>query len=120
MQLRRHRNDLWFVVVMLVFTMAWGVIGWFWGFQPVFTNFGGIGPDSDVERIHARFPGFLVDPASVGAEDADIVMTWWMAEINTRLALVAGSWLLVAAVLWVLARRSRRSEVRRITTWTPR
>lgn len=120
MKLRRHPGDVRVALCFVILTLAWGVIGLLWASAPVRTGFGGLGWYSDVAMIHVQFPSFLVNPTSVGAEGDDIFTTWLIAEINTRLALVAGSWLLVAAVLWVLARRSRRSEVRRITTWTPR
>ena len=120
MKLLRHRNDLWFAFVMLVFTVAWGIIGLPWLVQPVLMDFGGIGSDTDVERIHARFPNFLLDPATLENSGEDVWMAWISAEFYTRLAIVAGSWFLVAAMIWLLDWHSRKTEIRRITTWTPR
>lgn len=120
MKLRRHRNDVKLALCFVAFTLSLGVVGLPWIFQPTSTNLGGIGPDSDIERIHSRFPSFLVDPATLGNAGDDLFMKWLVAEINTRLAIVAGSWLLVAAMLWLLDWRSRRSKVLRITTWTSR
>ena len=120
MKLRRLRNDLWFALCFMALTLAWGIIGLPWGFAPAISGFGGLGWNSDVEMIHSQFPGFLLDPATFEGGVHDIFMPWLVAELKLRLALVAGSWLLVAAMLWRLDWRSRRSEVRRITTWTPR
>jgi len=119
MMLRSNRSDYRFAFVMLLFTVAWGIIGWLWACQPAMTNFSGLG-DWDSVQIRAYFPSFIVDPASVGAEGDDILTTWWIAEIKTRLALVAGSWLRGVAVLWFFHRRSRRSLVLRIESWKPR
>lgn len=120
MKLRRHRNDLWFALVMLVLTVAWGIVGWFWGFAPALTGFGGLGWEWDAAMFRSQFPSFLVDPASVGAEGDDIFTTWFIAEIKTRLTLVAGSWLVGMVVLWFVQRRYRRSLVLRIESWKPR
>jgi hypothetical protein len=101
-------------------TLSWGIVGLPWLFQPAVTNFSGIGSDTDVERIHARFPNFLVDPATLENTGEDVWSAWFIAEVYTRLAIVAGSWILVAAMLWLLDWHSRKTEVRRITNWTPR
>lgn len=113
MMLRPSRSDYRFAFVMLVFTVAWGILGLLWSCQPAIQGFGGLG-EWDAARIHAHFPSFIVDPVSVAAEADDIVTTWQIAEMKTRLALVAGSWLLGVAVLWFFHRRSRRSLVLKV------
>lgn len=120
MKLRRHRNDVRLALCFAALTLSWGIVGLPWLFQPALTNFSGIGPHSDVERIHARFPSYLIEPATLENTGEDVLMEWFVAEINARLAIVAGSLLLVAVMIWLLDWRSRLSEFRRITTWTPR
>ena len=120
MKLRRHRNDVRLALCFVALTLSWGIVGLPWLFQPALTNFSGIGSDSDVERIHARLPKFLVDPATLENTGEDVLMEWFVAEANARLAIVAGSWFLVAAMIWLLDWHSQKTEIRRITTWTPR
>jgi hypothetical protein len=98
---------------MLVFTVAWGVIGWLWGCQPALLGFNGLG-DWDSAQIRAYHPSFLMDPATVEAEGDDLRTTWVVAELTTRLVLVAGSWLVGMVVLWFAHRRYRRSLVLRV------
>lgn len=119
MMLRPSRSDYRFAFVMLVFTVAWGILGLLWSCQPAIHGFGGLG-EWDAARIGAYFPSFIVEPVSVAAEGGDIVTTWQIAEMNTRLVLVAGSWLIGVAVLWFVHRRSSRSVVLRIESWKPR
>ena len=114
MKLRRHPGDVRLALCFVILTLAWCFVGLLWASAPVRTGFGGLGWDSDVAMIHVQFPSFLVDPASVGAEGDDIFMTWLIAEINTRLALVAGSWLVGTVGLWIVQRRNRRSLVLRV------
>ncbi len=120
MKLRRHRNDVRLALSLVALTLSWGIVGLPWLVQPVLMDFGGIGSDTDVERIHARFPNFLLDPATLENSGEDVWMAWISAEIYTRLAIVAGSWFLVAAMIWLLDWHSQKTEIRRITTWTPR
>ena len=116
MKLRRHRNDLWFALGFVLVTLGWGFIGLPWVFAPALAGFGGLGWDPNIQGIRTRFPGFLVDPATMENTAEDVWMAWFAVEIKTRLAIVIGSWLLVVAGLWFLDWRSRRTEVRRITT----
>lgn len=119
MMLQPNRSDYRFAFVMLVFTVAWGIIGWLWGCQPAIHGFGGLG-EWDAAHIRAAFPSYVVDPASIAAGTDGLDMTWMLTEMNTRLSLLAGSWLVGVVVLWFVHRRSRRRLVLRIESWTPR
>lgn len=121
MMLRRHRNDLWFVLCFMSLTLDWGTIGLPWAFAPLFVDFGGLGvSESGIKEIQTRFPTFLVDPATFENGNQYVLVDWIQAEGTLRLALVAGSWLLMVAVFWFVQRRYRRSLVLRIESWTPR
>lgn len=120
MKLLRHRNDLWLALGFVLLTLASSVFGFIWGFAPAITIIGGLGWDSEIEIIRAQFPSYLVDPAPLADTAGNVMMDWLPLEIYARLAVVIGSWLLLAFMLWLMDRRSRKTEVRRITTWTPR
>ena len=119
MMLRLNRSDYRLALYMVGFTLVWGIIGLLWSCQPAVHGFGGLG-EWDASRIRSAFPHYVVDPALAAEGIDDLLGTWMVTEIETRLALVVGIWLLGIVVLWFVHRRSRRTEVRRITTWTPR
>lgn len=98
------------------FTLTWGFIGWLWACQPFVAGFSGIG-EWDAARIRAAFPNYIVDPGTVVTRSGIDIMEWQVAELKTRLALVAGSWLAGVVALWIFYRHSRRHEAPRITNW---
>lgn len=104
---------------MVGFTLVWGIFGLLWSCQPAVHGFGGLG-EWDALRIRSAFPHYVVDPALAAAGIDDLLETWMVTEMKTRLALVVGSWLLGIVVLWLVHRRSRRSLVLRIEAWKPR
>lgn len=120
MKLRRYPNDVRLALCVVILTLAWGMIGLPWFFAPVLTGFGGLGWDSEIVMIRAQFPSFLVNPAIFEDGTHDIFTSWFLAEVRVRFIVVTGSWFLMAAVLWLLDRRSRRSVVLRIESWKPR
>ncbi len=119
MKLRFSRSDYYFALCAVGFALVWGILGLLWSCQPAVHGFGGIG-EWDAARIRSAFPNFVLDPALAAAGTDDLLMTWMVTEMKTRLALIAGSWFLGVAVLWLIHRRSRRATVLRIESWTPR
>ncbi len=116
MKLRRNRNDWWCIACLLGLTLLWVFFGLYWAFQPAFTDFSGLGNDSELERIYARFPSYLVNPATIGIPENEVLLPWCVAEFKLRLSLVAGGWLLAVVALG-LVRRRFRSRVLRVETW---
>ena len=112
MKLRLNPNHRRLALYVAGVTLVWGIVGLPWVVAPAMVNFSGIGSDSGVERVHSRFPSFLVDPATLaGGDDLLVFMPWLVAELKLRFALVTGSWLLGIALIWLVHRQRHRSEV---------